>query len=117
MALKNFKDSFFTGQRIRVVKRFIQTSKLLRSLVNLIWSVTCLFLNIEKEFSGDNLLGLTDKPGLASAEKEYVVIQTRTPIAQTTIETSDSVAKTKPRELSGSISQKNFGRTNFKSPF
>ena len=59
-ALKNLKETFFSGQRIRLIKRFIQTSKLLKGLVQLVWSIICLFLNIEKEFSNDNLLGLTE---------------------------------------------------------
>ena len=52
------KETFLSGQRIRVIKRFIQTSKLMKNLVNVVWSYICVFLDIEQEYKVDNLLGL-----------------------------------------------------------
>jgi len=55
-------ETFFTESKIRVIRRFIQTSKLMRGLVHLIYSFVCLALNLEREFNYDNLLGLTEQP-------------------------------------------------------
>ena len=55
-------ETFFTDSKVRVIKRFIQTSKLMRSLVHLIYSFICLALNLERDFNYDNLLGLTEQP-------------------------------------------------------
>ena len=52
------KETFLSGQRIRVIKRFIQTSKLMKNLVNVVWSYICVFLDIEQEYKSENLLGL-----------------------------------------------------------
>ena len=49
-------------------------------LANLIWSVVCLFLDLEREFSLDNMLGLTEHPARDSIETAYIVIaQTKVP--------------------------------------
>ena len=53
---------------MRVIKRFIQTSKSLKGLVYLIYSIVCLALNLEREFSIDNLLGLTEQPSIKPEE-------------------------------------------------
>ena len=58
--LEKIWEAFFNESKIRVVKRFIQTSKLLRSLVYLIYAFLCLALNMEREFNLSNRLGLTE---------------------------------------------------------
>ena len=47
----------------------------MKKLVNLVWSITCLYLNLEREFTSGNLLGLTEKPALDSVETAYIVIR------------------------------------------
>lgn len=42
------------------MKRTIQTNKLLKGIVTLIWTTICLFLNLEREFESDNLLGFVE---------------------------------------------------------
>jgi len=53
-------ETFFVESKVRVIRRFIQTSKLMRGLVQLIYAFLCLALNLEREFNFDNLLGLTE---------------------------------------------------------
>ena len=49
-------------------------------LTNLIWSVVCLFLDLEEEFCPDNMLGLNENPARDSVETAYIVIaQTKVP--------------------------------------
>ena len=62
MLMERLRETFFSEARVRVIKRFIQTSKLMKNLVHLIFAVVCLILNLEREFSFDNLLGLTEQP-------------------------------------------------------
>ena len=40
----------------------MQTNKLMKGLVQLIYAFLCLVLNLEREFNYDNLLGLTEQP-------------------------------------------------------
>ena len=47
----------------------------MKKLVNLVWSITCLYLNLEREFTSGNLLGLTEQPALDSVETAYIVVR------------------------------------------
>ena len=53
-------ETFFIESKIRVIRRFTQTSKLMRGLVRLVYAFICLALDLERDFSFDNLLGLTE---------------------------------------------------------
>ena len=53
-------ETFFIESKIRVIRRFMQTNKLMKSLVQLIYAFICLTLNLEREFNHDNLLALTE---------------------------------------------------------
>ena len=53
-------ETFFFESKIRVIRRFVQTSKLMRGLVHMIYAFVCLALNLERDFSFDNLMGLTE---------------------------------------------------------
>ena len=50
------RETFFNGQRINVIKRFLVTSRLMKSLVNCVWSFMVIYLGLEKEFTANNLL-------------------------------------------------------------
>ena len=58
--LEKINQVYFGDQKIRVIRRFIQSSKQMKSLVHLIYSFVCLALNLEREFKLDNLLGVSD---------------------------------------------------------
>ena len=55
-------ENFFSETKIRVIRRFVATSKTLKGLLHLIYAFMCLALDLEREFSFDNLLGLTEQP-------------------------------------------------------
>ena len=73
-SLNQLKETFFTGDNIRLIKRLVKERKPLRGLIHLVWAVICLFLNMEREFNSSNLLGLTEQPVMISEEKELIVI-------------------------------------------
>ena len=52
----------------------------MKKLVNLVWSITCLFLDLERDFNTENLLGLTEKPALDETEATYVVVKETKPL-------------------------------------
>ena len=58
--LTRIYELFFRGEDFRHVKRTIQTNKLLKGIVTLIWTTICLFLNMERQFESDNLLGVSE---------------------------------------------------------
>ena len=58
-----------------MIKRFIQTSKLMRSLVHLIFAFLSLALNLEREFSPDNVLGLLEPPQTKIEDCKFVLQQ------------------------------------------
>ena len=71
-SLETIWETFFTESKIRVIRRFIQTSKLMRGLVHLIYSFVCLALNLEREFNYDNLFGLTEQPQIRFEEVKLI---------------------------------------------
>ena len=58
--LEKIWETFFIESKIRVIRRFMQTNKLMKGLVQLIYAFICLSLNLEREFNCDNLLGLSE---------------------------------------------------------
>ena len=65
-------ETFFIESKIRVIRRFMQTSKIMKGLVQLIYSFICLALNLEREFNYDNLLGLTEQPSVKAEEFKFL---------------------------------------------
>ena len=61
-------ETFFIESKIRVIRRFMHTNKLMKSLVQLIYAFICLALNLEREFNYDNLLVLTEQPTIKADE-------------------------------------------------
>ena len=62
--MQQIYETFFSESKVRVIRRFVQTSKLMKGLVHLVYAFMCLTLNLEREFSFDNLLGLTELPSI-----------------------------------------------------
>ena len=61
-------ETFFIESKIRVIRRFMHTNKLMKGLVQLIYAFICLALNLEREFNYDNLLVLTEQPAIKADE-------------------------------------------------
>ena len=59
-ALEKIYENFFSESKIRVVRRFVQTSKAMRGLVHLIYAFICVALDLERDFHTDNFMGLTE---------------------------------------------------------
>jgi hypothetical protein len=53
-------DLFFRSEDFRQVKKAVQTNRLLKGIVTLIWTTICLFLDFEREFESENLLGFKE---------------------------------------------------------
>jgi hypothetical protein len=68
--LKRIFDKFFRSESFRQVKRAIQTNKQLKVVVNLIWTTICLFLNLEREQSKDNLMEMKQDERLSTSKKQ-----------------------------------------------
>ena len=62
--MEKIYETFFAEAKIRVIRRYIQSSKPMKSLVHLIYSFVCLALDLEREFNVDNLLGLSEQPSV-----------------------------------------------------
>ena len=58
--LEKINQTYFSDSKIRVIRRFILSSKPMKALVHLIYAFVCLALNLEREFKVDNLLGVSD---------------------------------------------------------
>lgn len=86
--MDRLRETFFSDAKVRVIKRFILSSKLMKNLVHLIFAVLCLFLNMEREFSFDNLLGLTEQPAMRFEEVRFAFMQTATTNANTVAATA-----------------------------
>lgn len=63
ICIEKINETFFSEAKMRVIRRFIQTSKLMKQLVHLIYSVVCLILDQEREHNSyDNLLNVSELP-------------------------------------------------------
>jgi len=60
--MHKINETFFSESKMRVIRRFTQTSKSMRQLVSLIHAIVCLVLDLERDFSSHNLLKLADQP-------------------------------------------------------
>lgn len=58
--LEKINLKYFSDQTLRVIRRFILSSKPMKALVHLIYAFVCLSLNLEREYRPDNLLGIAD---------------------------------------------------------
>ena len=66
--LEKIWETFFIESKIRVIRRYTQTSKVMKGLVQLIYAFICLALDLERDFNFDNLLGLTEQPNVKVEE-------------------------------------------------
>jgi hypothetical protein len=56
-SLKRIHDFFFANNEVRHLKQTIQTNKLLKGIVTLVWTTICLFHDLEREYQAENMLG------------------------------------------------------------
>ena len=80
--LEKIRDTYFVESKVRVIRRFIHASKLMR-LVHLIYAFVALALNLEREFCFENALGLTEQPSTKLEDiKHLFVSSTPRPVAE-----------------------------------
>ena len=61
-SMEKINETFFTESKMRVIRRFTQTGKLMKQLVSLIHAFVCLAIDLERDYSAVNLLKLTEQP-------------------------------------------------------
>ena len=61
-SLEKINKSFFSESKMRVIRRFTQTSKLMKQLVSIVYGIVCLALDLERDYHANNLLKVTEQP-------------------------------------------------------
>ena len=51
-----------TAAKMRVIRRFTQTSKLMKQLVSIVYGIVCLALDLERDYNTNNLLKVAEQP-------------------------------------------------------
>ena len=78
--LMKLNENFFTEDKVRVIRyqkilpdQQVKKSKLMKGLVHMIYAFVCVAIDLERNFSLDNLLQITETPNIRNDEVRLIV--------------------------------------------